>query len=210
MKKITTAFAIAALFCCLTSCHKVQYGGQTGKIMHKKYDPALNINYIVDDVEQTWDTLMIDVDGDQTTDLKICFLFETPYIIAAPDWELSVATNGYINIVTWWNKGYQVFWEHLSAICLRHTTDEGPSGQWHVHSSDRFGGRERNHAQCGETVREKRLKTRRASGQFQAPFFLKEQRAESKMTNRPCYDETINRTWWVLNNMILVLTTKSD
>ena len=130
MKKITTAFAIAALFCCLTTCHKVQYGGQTGKIMHKKYDPALNINYIVDDVEQTWDTLMIDVDGDQTTDLKICFLFETPYIIAAPDWELSVATNGYINIVTWWNKGYQVFWEHLSAICLRHTTDEGPCYGW--------------------------------------------------------------------------------
>ena len=21
------------------------------------------------------------------------------------------------------------------------------------------------------------------------------------MTNRPCYDETINRTWWVLNNI---------
>ena len=57
MRKSALVLSIAAVLCCLSACHKVEYGGQAGKILHKKYDPALNINYIMADVQQHWDTI---------------------------------------------------------------------------------------------------------------------------------------------------------
>ena len=130
MKKIALVLSIVAGLCCLSACHKVKYEGQTGKILHKKYNPALNINYIMDDVEQTWDTLKIDFDQDGNLDLKIYFFYETAYIIASQNWELSLTTDGDISGVNWWNKDYHVYWGRVSTICLRHTTDEGPCYGW--------------------------------------------------------------------------------
>lgn len=113
----------------LTACHKVEYNGQTGKILHKQYDPALNINYIMADVEQTWDTLRIDVDRDGNTDLKICFQYNTPYIIGSEDWQLSVIYDDFIsNNLWWWNRDFRV--SGLEPICLRHTVDGGYCYGW--------------------------------------------------------------------------------
>ena len=130
MKKIATVFLFIAVMGCITACHKVSYNGQTGKILHKKYDPALNINYIMDDVEQNWDTIKLDLDRDGNQDLKICFFYETAYLVASQDWELSLTTDGDISEVSWWDKDYHLYWGHQSTICVRHTTDEGPYYGW--------------------------------------------------------------------------------
>ena len=130
MKKFSIAFAIATMMC-LAACHKVEYGGQAGKMMHKKYDPALNINYIRDDdVEQTWDTIKIDLDKDGTSDLKIYFFYETALIETAMDWEISVTTDGYMSDLDWWSRDYHVLWGHVAALCVRHTVNEGYCYGW--------------------------------------------------------------------------------
>ncbi len=116
--------------CLLSACHKVEYEGQTGRIYHKEYNPALNINYILDTVAQTWDTIRIDLDKDNETDLKICFQYDIPYIIALKDWELSVTTDGNISSLSWWSKDHYVFMGHISAFCLRNNTEEGPCYGW--------------------------------------------------------------------------------
>ncbi|MBQ6770036.1 MAG: hypothetical protein IJP44_03535 [Bacteroidales bacterium] len=121
---------ILLILSALPACHKVEYNGQSGKILHKRYDPALNINYVMGDVEQTWDTLRFDLDQDGTTDLKICFQYETPYIIASKDWELSVANDLYINQVGWWSRDFQVFGGQMNAICVRRTVDNDYCYGW--------------------------------------------------------------------------------
>ena len=130
MRKIALVLSIATGLYFLSACHKVEYGGQTGKILHKKYDPALNINYIMDDVEQHWDTIKLDLDLDDVTDLKICFFYETTYIIGSSDWELSLTTDDDISGVNWWSRDYHLYWGHVSTICIRHTTEEGPCYGW--------------------------------------------------------------------------------
>lgn len=108
-----------------TACKKVEYNGQTGRIFHKTYSPALNINYVMNDEEQHCDTLKLDLDQDGATDLKICFQYDTPYIIGSKDWELSVAYDDlYINQVGWWNRDYHVYLSQMNAICVRHTIDD--------------------------------------------------------------------------------------
>lgn len=125
-------FIFLGIFCVslLSACHKVEYDGQTGRIYHKEYNPALNINYILDTEVQTWDTIRIDLDKDNETDMKICFQYDTPYIIALKDWELSVTTDGNISSLNWWSKDYHVFMGHITAICLRNNTAEGPCYGW--------------------------------------------------------------------------------
>ena len=131
MRSFSVAFAIALAISCLTSCRKVEYGGQTGRILHKKYDPALNINRIRDnDLEQTSDTLKIDLNEDGTIDLKIYFFYEMVSIEASKDWELSVTTEGYMNNLNWWHRDYHVLWGHTAAICVRHTVSEGYCYGW--------------------------------------------------------------------------------
>ena len=130
MKRIAIVVAVVAVMGCLSACHKVEFNGLTGKILHKKYDPALNINYIMADVEQTWDTIKLDLDRDGTTDLRFCFFYETTLIIASAGWELSLTTDGNIRDVSWWNRDYHLYWGQLSTICLRHTTDEGSCYGW--------------------------------------------------------------------------------
>ena len=130
MRKSALVLSIAVVLCCLSACHKVNYEGQTGKILHKKYNPALNINYIMDDVEQHWDTIKLDLDRDNATDIKICFFYDKTYIIGSSDWELSLTTDGDISGVNWWSRDYQLLWGHLSTISIRHTTDEGPCYGW--------------------------------------------------------------------------------
>lgn len=128
-RKLTLGMAL--LFSVLLSaCHKVEYNGQTGKILLKKYEPALNINYIMDDVEQTWDTIKLDFDQDGATDLKICFQFDTPYIIGSQEWEISVANDLDICAVSWWSRDYHVYWGSVKAICVRHTLDDGYCYGW--------------------------------------------------------------------------------
>lgn len=113
----------------LTACKKVEYNGQTGKILHKAYSPALNINYVMNGEEQHWDTLKLDLDQDNTTDLKICFQYDTPYIIGSADWEISVAIGfDYINQANWWSRDYHVL--QIPAICVRHPVDEGYCYGW--------------------------------------------------------------------------------
>ena len=127
----------------LSACHKVEYEGQTGRIYHKEYNPALNINYILDTVAQTWDTIRIDLDKDNETDLKICFQYDTPYLIALKDWELSVTTDGNISSLNWWSKDYHVFMGHITAICLRNNTAEGPIRNRCLQRSRRLQGDDR-------------------------------------------------------------------
>ena len=130
MKKFSIAFAIATMMC-FAACHKVEYGGQAGKILHKKYDPALNINYIRDDdVEQTWDTLKIDLDKDGFSDLKFYFFYETVLIETANDWEISVTTEGYMSDLYWWRRDYHVSCGLIAALCVRHTVNEGYCYGW--------------------------------------------------------------------------------
>lgn len=112
----------------LTACKKVEYNGQTGKILHKAYSPALNINYVMNGEEQHWDTLKLDLDQDGATDLKICFQYDTPYIIGSKDWELSATYDGYISNVNWWSRDYQVF--GAIPICVRHTIDDDYCYGW--------------------------------------------------------------------------------
>lgn len=125
-----TFFLTGCLFLVLFSaCHKVEYNGQTGKIIHKKYDPALNINYILYDGEQNWDTIRLDMDNDNKTDLKICFQFDTPYIIGSEEWQLSVCDQT-ISDAIWWSRDYPVYWGNVYAICVRHTLDDGYCYGW--------------------------------------------------------------------------------
>lgn len=127
-KRIT--IAIVTLMVCFTACRKVEYGGQTGKILYKEYDPALNINYIMDDVEQTWDTIKIDLDRDETPDLKICFFYDMTNLITSKDWEISAIYDGYISEVNGWGREYRVNCGRLSPICVRHTVEEGYCYGW--------------------------------------------------------------------------------
>ncbi len=90
MKKTTIVYLVALFIGCLSACHKVEYGGQTGKILHKKYDPALNISYSYADSVQSWDTLYIDLDQDKTTDLKVYFEYDIPFIQAMKDWQICI------------------------------------------------------------------------------------------------------------------------
>ena len=113
-----------------TACKKVEFNGQTGKILHKTYSPALNINYVLNDEEQHWDTIKLDLDQDGATDLKVCFQYETPYIIGSESWELSVANDLDISQVGWWSRDYHVFWGSVQAICVRHTIDDGYCYGW--------------------------------------------------------------------------------
>lgn len=131
MKKPITIISLLILSV-LTACHKVEFNGQTGKILHKKYNPALTISYIYDNVEQTWDTLRIDLDQDKETDLKIYFEYEKPYIRAMQGWEICKLNdnNPYISLATWWERGLHVFYGSYPAIGLRHQTDEGYYYGW--------------------------------------------------------------------------------
>lgn len=118
------------ILCGLTACHKVEYNGQTGTILHKEYDLALNINFILNNEEQHWDTINLDLDKDNVTDLKICFQYDTPYIIGSKDWELSVAYDLNISEVGWWSRDYHVYCGSIKAICVRHTLDDGYCYGW--------------------------------------------------------------------------------
>lgn len=130
-RTLIITMASLAILCLMAACHKVEYNGQTGKILHKEYSPALNINYILYDGEQNWDTIRLDLDRDDVTDLKICFLYETPYIIGSKDWELSVVFEDQIDSnLTWWSRDYQVHGAQLLPICVRHTVDEGYCYGW--------------------------------------------------------------------------------
>jgi len=130
MNKSTLALLLLMIVVA-TACKKVEYNGQTGKILHKTYSPALNINYVMNSEEQYWDTLKLDLDQDGATDLKICFQYETPYIIGSKDWELSVAGDDlYINQVGWWSRDYHVYCGQMNAICVRHNIDDDYCYGW--------------------------------------------------------------------------------
>ena len=132
MKRIAAVYLIAALTVCFTACHKVEYGGQTGKILHKKYDPALNINYSYSESEQTWDTVRIDLDQDNITDLKVYFEYDIPFIRAMGDWQICILDKENLNIVDayWWEKGIHVFYDSVHPIAVVRSTDVGSYYGW--------------------------------------------------------------------------------
>ena len=132
MRRITLVLPIVVGLCCFSACHKVEYGGQTGKILHQKYDPALNISYSYADSVQTWDTLCIDLDQDKTTDLKVYFEYEIPFIQAMKDWQICILSKDNLNITdsNWWGKGIHVFYDSVHPIAVVHSTDEGSYFGW--------------------------------------------------------------------------------
>ena len=130
MRRIGLTLLIVAFLSCFNACNKVEYNGLTGKILHKKYDPALNINYIMDDVEQNWDTIKLDLDLDGANDIKICFFYDITNIIASKDWEIGVASDGFINLVYGWGRERRLPWGSLMPICVRHAVDEGYCYGW--------------------------------------------------------------------------------
>lgn len=130
-RTLITSILSLVMLCLMAACHKVEYNGQTGKIEHKKYNPALNINYIMHDGEQNWDTIRLDLDKDNNPDLKICFQYDAPYIIGSEKWELSASDDEQIaSDLLWWNRDYHVYWGRMHAIYVRHTTDEGFCYGW--------------------------------------------------------------------------------
>ena len=132
MRRFALVLSIVAGLCCLSACHKVEYGGQTGKILHKKYDPALNINYNYSITEQTWDTLCIDLDQDNTADLKVYFEYDIPFIQTMKDWQICILSKDNLNITdsNWWGKGIHVFYDSVHPIAVVHSTDEGSYFGW--------------------------------------------------------------------------------
>ena len=132
MKKLAWVLSIVAGLCCFSACHKVEYNGQTGKILHKKYDPALNINYSYSESEQTWDTLRIDLDQDNIPDLKIYFEYDIPFIQAMKDWQICILSSDNLNITdsNWWGKGIHVFYDSLHPIAVVQSTEDGSYYGW--------------------------------------------------------------------------------
>ena len=132
MKRLAWVLSIVAGLCCLSACHKVEYGGQTGKILHKKYDPALNINYSYSESEQIWDTLRMDLDQDDVTDLKVYFEYDIPFIQAMNDWQICILSSDNLNISdsNWWGKGIHVFYDSVHPIAVVHSTEEGSYYGW--------------------------------------------------------------------------------
>ena len=132
MKRFVWVLSIVAGLCCLSACHKVEYGGQTGKILHKRYDPALNINYSYSESEQTWDTVRIDLDQDNITDLKVYFEYDIPFIQAMEDWLICILSSDNLNITdsNWWGKGIHVFYDSVHPIAVVHSSDEGSYYGW--------------------------------------------------------------------------------
>ena len=132
MKRVTFILSIIAGLCCLSACHKVEYNGQTGKILHKKYDPALNINYSYSESEQTWDTLRMDLDQDGITDLKVYFEYDIPFIQVMNGWQICILSSDNLNITdsNWWGKGIHVFYDSFHPIAIVHSTEEGSYYGW--------------------------------------------------------------------------------
>jgi hypothetical protein len=132
MKKIATVFLVIAVMGCITACHKVSYNGQTGKILHKKYDPALNISYSYADSVPTWDTLCIDLDQDNSTDLKVYFEYDIPFIQAMKDWQICILSSNNLNIADayWWERGIHVFYDFVHPIAVVHNTEDGVYYGW--------------------------------------------------------------------------------
>ena len=132
MKRVALVLSIVAGLCCLTACHKVEYGGQTGKILHKKYDPALNINYSYADSVQTWDTLCMDLDRDDVTDLKVYFEYDIPFIQAMNNWQICILSIDNLNITdsNWWGKGIHVYYDSVHPIAVVHSTEDGSYYGW--------------------------------------------------------------------------------
>ena len=132
MRKIALVLSIVAGLCCLSACHKVEYEGQTGKILHKKYDPALIINYSYSESEQTWDTLRIDLDQDNITDLKVYFEYDIPFIQAMKDWQICILSKDNLNITdsNWWGKGIHVYYDSVHPIAVVQSTEDGSYYGW--------------------------------------------------------------------------------
>ena len=132
MRKLAWVLSIVAGLCCFSACHKVEYNGQTGKILHKKYDPALNINYSYSESEQTWDTVRIDLDQDNITDLKVYFEYDIPFIQAMNDWQICILSSDNLNITdsNWWGKGIHVFYDSAHPIAVVQSTENGSYYGW--------------------------------------------------------------------------------
>ncbi|MBR5081684.1 MAG: hypothetical protein IKX35_04485 [Bacteroidales bacterium] len=132
MRRLAWVLSIVVGLCCLSACHKVEYNGQTGKILHKKYDPALNINYSYSESEQTWDTVRIDLDQDNITDLKVYFEYDIPFIQAMNDWQICILSSDNLNITdsNWWGKGIHVFYDSAHPIAVVQSTENGSYYGW--------------------------------------------------------------------------------
>ena len=132
MRRIALVLPIIVGLWCFSACHKVKYGGQTGKILHQKYDPALNISYSYADSVQTWDTLCIDLDQDKTTDLKVYFEYDIPFIQAMKDWQICILSSDNPNITDayWWERGIHVFYDSVHPIAVVHYTEDGVYYGW--------------------------------------------------------------------------------
>ena len=77
-----TTLAATLLILLLAGCHKVHYEGQTGRIVHTKFDPPININFNEDHPASGWDTIYFDFDDDGIRDMMIYFAY--PYLFPAP------------------------------------------------------------------------------------------------------------------------------
>ncbi|WP_373834824.1 hypothetical protein [Bacteroides heparinolyticus] len=133
-RRTALVFAVLTLMASFTACHKVSYNGQTGKILHKKYNPALNISYIDSDsvTVQTWDTLYIDLDQDKSTDLKVYFEYSIPFIQAMKDWQICILETGNLNITDacWWGQGIHVLYDFVHPIAVVHNAEDGAYYGW--------------------------------------------------------------------------------
>lgn len=134
MKRLyPTTLLLVIIFLAMTSCHKVSYDGETGRIIYTHFKPAININFDEDHPATDWDTIFLDFNKDGTDDMMIYFAF--PYYYPAyahgkDSWQLHRTADSPVNELNddhWTNRinlipGFQCF--------IRHQTEEGYCYGW--------------------------------------------------------------------------------
>ena len=143
----STAILLVILLTFATSCHKVEYEGNSGKIIHTHFNPALNLN--LDENDPTnWEPVFLDLNKDNKDDLRIYFAY--PYQAASAqaldDWELYRAKIDDDNPVNQmdpfsWQKGFVLLPKYQYYV--RQKVEEGYCYGW-IHTY-MINGSEGNH-----------------------------------------------------------------
>lgn len=115
------------------SCNKVNYGGESGRIIHKKCDPMPNINMYPNTGAADSDTLFVDLDKDGISDLKAYFTIPLGYWNDAVRLEMSEGWSignsdacYYLNDGNChWNSYFDIYVFSMNGIGIMHELEEG-------------------------------------------------------------------------------------
>lgn len=141
MKPLYKTVILIVSMIIMASCHKVEYEGNTGKILHTKFDPIINLNLASNDSSQSRDTAYLDFNKDGQNDMKVFLVESYQYAVCVTvgDWEIcSIIDDTSVNEIPEyeWKKNYSMspFHKHF----VRHKVDEGFCYGW-VHTYMLYG-----------------------------------------------------------------------